>query len=683
MFRPLLCMRTVFVTKKRNFSKKLQKGYKIVAIAAEMCYNKYSGKCCFQAERIRVDINHIQGVEKMAFTEEKSENKEKVSETVKTNDKPSEPAEADTEAACAQKKKLDIFAMLSDLGEYFTSVAIRIAKAIGYGFMYTIATVYRWLDLLKEPFKRFVRELTEFISSPFKRYRKARRLGASEIAKARKEKGAWGGFTAWLKVAGHTMFGKRGIMVTLVNWGLPVVCCVFLFNVVSYANSQNYALRLTVNGDFVGYISTEQSFTDAENIVQGRINYTGSTTEVISFEAVYEVENIGNGTVLNRYQIADKMLMLLGKEVKEGYGLYLGGSYYGTLISHDALDREMAKLLGKYTEGGDKETAKFDKEISYIHGTYLADSFVDENDIIRQFTSIKKNATYYSITEDDTLSSVLTNSGLTISELNNLNPEFDTTSDIVAGNRVKTSSEEPFLTVMVTREEHYTETFDFETEYVDDSTIYVLNKRRRVKGELGERYVVANVSYINGNEINRRVLSTQVTKEPVTEVIAVGTKPRRNDTAPGAELDVGQMLWPVGGFDGGTLSEPVWWMGGYSGHKGVDISTAIGTPIYAAENGVVVSSVWAGNGDDRGNYVIIQGDSGYTTYYYHNSELLVSAGERVTAGDMIAFSGSTGRSYGPHCHFGVSVGGTYLNPTDYLPSHKMTASYAARVAAYS
>lgn len=595
----------------------------------------------------------------MTFTEEKSENKENV-----------------------QKKKFDIYSALSDLGEYFTSVIIRLAKFIGLCFMYLVATVYRGLEHLKKPFMNLISEIANVVTAPFKRYHKARKLGTSEIAKARQEKGAWGGFTAWLKVAGRTVFGKRGVLATLVNWGLPVVCCVFLFNIVSYANSQNYALRLTVNGDFVGYINNEQSFTDAEKIVQGRINYTGSTTEIISFEALYEVENIGNGPLLNQYQVADKNLALLGKEVKEGYGLYLGDSYYGTLDSHDALDRAMKDLLAKYTSGEENETVKFDKQISYIHGTYLADSFVKETDIIKQFTSNKKNATYYTIEDGDYIDDVLEATGLTSDKLSELNPDFDMDTDFIAGNRLLTSTEEPFMTVMVTREEHYTETFDFETRYEDDATIYAGNTRKRVDGELGERAVVANVSYINGNEVNRRVLSRTVTKEPVTEVIAVGTKPRNNTTAPGAELEVGQMLWPVGGYDGGTLEEPVWWMGGYSGHRGVDITTAIGTPIYAAENGVVVSSVWGGNGDDRGNYVVIQGDSGYTTYYYHNSELLVSAGQRVTAGDMIAYSGITGRAYGPHCHFGVSAGGTYLNPTDFLPYHKMTASYAAKVAAH-
>lgn len=603
-----------------------------------------------------------QGVEIMTFTEEKSENKENVSEST--------------------KKKFDLYSALSELGEYFANVAWRVAKFIGFCFMYVVATVYRGLEYLKKPFMGFIKELVEVVTAPFKRYGKARKLGSSEIAKARREKGGWGAFAAWMKVAGRTIFGKRGVLATLVNWGLPVVCCVFLFNIVSYANSQNYALRLSVNGDFVGYISNEQSFTDAEKIVQGRINYTGSTTEVISFEALYEVENIGNSPLLNQYQIADKMLALLGKEVKEGYGLYLGDSYYGTLDSHDALDQAMKNLLAKYKTGANKETAQFDKQISYISGTYLADSFVSESDIIKQFTSNKKNAAYYTIKDGEYIDDVVKNTGLSVEKLSELNPDFNMEEDFAAGKRLLTATEEPFMTVIVTREEHYTETFEFEIKYEDDATIYTGNKAKKVDGEQGERSVVANVSYINGNEVNRRVISRTVTKEPVAEVWAVGTKPRTSTTAPGAELEVGQMLWPVGGYDGGILWEPVWWMGGYDGHRGVDIGTPIGTPIYAAENGVVTSSVWGGNGDGRGNFIIIQGDSGYVTYYYHNSELLVTAGQRVTAGDMIAYSGMTGEAYGAHLHFGVTAGGTWLNPADFLPYHQMTDSYASRVKAH-
>ena len=136
------------------------------------------------------------------------------------------------------------------------------------------------------------------------------------------------------------------------------------------------------------------------------------------------------------------------------------------------------------------------------------------------------------------------------------------------------------------------------------------------------------------------------------------------------------MIWPVGGSDGGVLGEPVWWHGGYWGHKGVDILAPYGTPIWAAENGYVVEAAYDGawNGG-RGNYVVIQGDSGLKTLYYHASEVVVYKGQRVTAGDCIAYVGLTGQTYAYHLHFGVQVGETYLNPTDYLPSHQMNANY--------
>lgn len=562
-------------------------------------------------------------------------------------------------------EKRDLYGAVSKLGEYFTNVFVTSMKFLGFCFMYFIATIYRWLTYLKEPFGKFVHNIAEAVTSPFKRHAKARKLGSAEIAAARREKGAWGAFKARVRVMGRAVLGKRGLLATAVNWGLPIVSCVFLVNIVSYANSQNYALKLTVNGDFVGYIDDETAFIDAEKMVQNRINYTGSTTEVITFEPSYEIESIGSGSLLNQYQIADKMLALLGKEIKEGYGLYLGNSYYGTMTSHDKLDRAMQGVLDRYSTGEEKETVQFDKQINYISGMYLADSFVDEDEIIEQFTSNKKEAVYYTVKEGEGLSSVLEASGLTEEELAALNPELESDHVFEAGEQIKIAAEEPFLTVMVTRELHYTESFEYETEYVDDDTLYAGNTRIKVPGEYGERAVVANVSYINGVEINRRILSRQVTKEPVTEVIAVGTKPRTNTTAPGQTIGYGLMLWPVSDVPG------VHYGAGYAGHTGVDIMAPYGTPIYAAENGIVTEMAFDnGYHGGRGNHVVIKGDSGYTTYYYHASSVVAYVGQRVTAGDLIAYVGQTGEAWGDHLHFGVSIGGVYQNPKNYLPPHQ-------------
>ncbi len=101
----------------------------------------------------------------------------------------------------------------------------------------------------------------------------------------------------------------------------------------------------------------------------------------------------------------------------------------------------------------------------------------------------------------------------------------------------------------------------------------------------------------------------------------------------------------------------------YSLHRGIDIATAYGTDVVAAEDGIVTIAKHNGS---YGKYIVINHGNGYTTLYAHNSQLLVSVGETVKRGQVIAKAGSTGNSTGPHCHFEVSYNGNLQNPLDYL-----------------
>jgi murein DD-endopeptidase MepM/ murein hydrolase activator NlpD len=101
-------------------------------------------------------------------------------------------------------------------------------------------------------------------------------------------------------------------------------------------------------------------------------------------------------------------------------------------------------------------------------------------------------------------------------------------------------------------------------------------------------------------------------------------------------------------------------------HKGIDIAAPIGTPIFAAAPGEVVSAGW--NSGGYGNLVKIRHADGSVTYYGHNSRVLVREGQRVAQGEQIAEMGSTGRSTGPHLHFEVRPDGTgAVNPIAFLP----------------
>lgn len=98
-------------------------------------------------------------------------------------------------------------------------------------------------------------------------------------------------------------------------------------------------------------------------------------------------------------------------------------------------------------------------------------------------------------------------------------------------------------------------------------------------------------------------------------------------------------------------------------HRGIDIGVPTGSNVLAAEAGKVVTS---GYNSSYGYYVTINHGGGYVTLYAHNSKLLVSKGDTVTKGQVIAKSGSTGNSTGPHLHFEVMVNGVCQNPMNYF-----------------
>lgn len=118
----------------------------------------------------------------------------------------------------------------------------------------------------------------------------------------------------------------------------------------------------------------------------------------------------------------------------------------------------------------------------------------------------------------------------------------------------------------------------------------------------------------------------------------------------------GQFVWPIGG----KITQRFAWY-----HRGLDIATAYGTAILAADAGKVAVAGWPDN-SGYGNRVVIDHGNGYVTWYGHMSKVYVVAGQTVQRGDQIGAEGSTGRSTGPHLHFEIRRNGANVNPLEYL-----------------
>lgn len=113
--------------------------------------------------------------------------------------------------------------------------------------------------------------------------------------------------------------------------------------------------------------------------------------------------------------------------------------------------------------------------------------------------------------------------------------------------------------------------------------------------------------------------------------------------------------------DFGMRSHPV--LGGMRMHKGIDLSSPIGTPVYATADGVISRADWFSS---YGLFISIEHGGDVQTRYGHLSRLNVADGQMVHKGDLIGFVGTTGRSTGPHLHYEVRVDGVAVNPVPYL-----------------
>jgi len=548
---------------------------------------------------------------------------------------------------------------LSNFGRYICSVIVLLFIYLARNILRFFKYVWKkTVSFRKEAFSQ-LKYLGIIIASPFFKIWNALIRAKEDIATGKKEKGIWNGIKIAAGHLGEFIFGKSGLAVTLFNIAAPIICTVFFFNIIAYANSLNYAVKLTVNERFLGYIENEQVYYDAEDILKNRISYLGSEEDIV-LKPEYSIELIENPNTLTKYQVADKMLEYSDLSVDYAYGFYLNGVFMGAMFDNTEVKATLDGILEKYRTTYPNADISFADRIECdTAGLYLSGSIIDTDWLISQLTSVKKGAGYYIIEEGDTRESIANKLGLTYAQLELMNPTF-MESELRPGTSIKSREEVPFLSVNVTVTENYNTYVDYETEYYNDSTLYIGVSRVTTEGVKGVNNITAKVTYVNNFETKRTIMNSRVVSRPVTEQVAQGTKPTPESIYSPDDAGYGKYIWPV---EGGHISELTHWDGGYAGHVGVDIVSYYGAAIFAGASGTVTHAGWL---SDFGNCVIIDHGNGYQTLYAHCSTLYVVAGQEVTQGEFIAAMGATGRVTGTHLHFEVRHGYNNLNPIDYL-----------------
>ena len=272
----------------------------------------------------------------------------------------------------------------------------------------------------------------------------------------------------------------------------------------------------------------------------------------------------------------------------------------------------------------------------------------------------------YIVKAGDTIEEISNNNKLSTEEFLIANTNFKTAQDLLyLGQEVKLGLISPKFDLVEVEHVVSQKPIKMETIYKDDDTQYVGYEKVEQDGKDGLALVTEKIQLVNG-EIQDTVQANSVVLSPsINKIVVRGTK-RYSSSSLGPNVDVpvgiGSWVWPTNSPY--TISSYFSWRWGKH-HDAVDITgSGYGSPIKAANNGIIVQS---GYTSTNGNYIVIAHQNGYYTMYAHMAARYKQVGDIVMAGDQIGTMGNTGFAYGVHLHFGLYKGypfrgGVAINP---------------------
>lgn len=260
----------------------------------------------------------------------------------------------------------------------------------------------------------------------------------------------------------------------------------------------------------------------------------------------------------------------------------------------------------------------------------------------------------YRIEEGDSLSSVADDFGLTIDELLEINPEYDYDQILQIGDAFVVGAEVPYIQLKEVTKETKKVVIPYEIVEIPNDDMYEDEEYVIEAGSDGSKLVTYLTSYVNGEEESKVIVNEEITKESKTQFVDVGTKVRNSFVKP---LYGGVYSSGYGVIDEGRTTP----------HNGVDWACEIGTEILASQSGTVIYSDY--HYGDYGYMVEILHENGFVTRYAHLSECVAKVGDYVKQGELIAYSGNTGFTTGPHIHLEILVNGWPVDPEDYLVNY--------------
>ena len=279
------------------------------------------------------------------------------------------------------------------------------------------------------------------------------------------------------------------------------------------------------------------------------------------------------------------------------------------------------EIYGIYVNGKMLGTTDVElDEVKKMYGNARARSFSANGDIGEVYLVPQKQGVFPSDDDEEDIAEAF-------------NREVDGESVYLDGKVIRT----------ITRENEYSE----KVIYVEDSELYEDESEIFQEAEPGIKQTRVMQTYYNGTVVDERIISEEIISMAKPRIVRVGTRQRP------------EYCVPVCGYTITSYFGTRWGRN----HNGVDMAVVTGTEVKSTAQGTVIQS---GVNGGYGISVTIDHGNGMVSVYGHLSEALVVEGQVVNQGEIIGYSGNTGRSTGPHLHFELRFEGTPVDPFLYL-----------------
>jgi len=531
--------------------------------------------------------------------------------------------------------------------------------------VYVLGAALAGLRALGRPVERRVKQAFYAVKRALKRLR----IGATCTRRALKSAfaaGFWRGIghavKAPVRLWKHHRYGVR----TLLNVAAPLAAAAALMVTLFYWSGLTFGLGVTVDGNSLGVVADATTYDAAAAMAQERVINTDNSFSVSAVPQLTLTVS-PRQQLLSENEVCDLILQNSGGAVEAGSGLYVDNRFIAAMPSHAALQGLLDTLMvTRVPDPGDGQR-QFVENVQIVDGLYPASAVLSADAMQAKIAGAapQKRVT---VAPEDTAASLAATYGLKVSDLLALN-NMTAADSLTVGQALVVEKSQPLLQVQTVKTLVYQEPIPFDTQRVDNFTMWLGTSTVSTAGKAGVSTVTAQAVYVDGTEVSRTILSRTTVSTPVTQVVQVGQK-RYNTGVNGDGIATGKFTWPLPA--GHIITSPFGWRNigrGREFHSGIDIAggSVMGKPIVAADGGTVkLANYNPNNSSGYGMYIIIDHGGGFTTLYAHCSAIKVNVGDKVTKGQEIALVGQTGDATGPHLHFEVRINGVAVNPLLYV-----------------